>query len=258
MKRECHNEFCSCVETVITVIFAVFRDNYISPLSCRMQPFFSPEQPKKNFLWGVLSIVSHLVLGRVRERQSESAVPTGSKVLGVQLHNCPGWSGGGIPVFPLAVCLRCYSPWCWFCCLGQRCELGQGKDPRQKHSRGEKRDFFVVFFSGGVCLLRIMLIQPRVVNLVVVVEATYTVLSTSKYSATVPLGRRSFLSPRARSSANRPCLQQSPARCNDLLWTRFSWLSWALNSHLFVEGWDPQMMGLLRYAAQLFLPRRVG
>lgn len=85
---------------------------------------------------------------------------------------------GAEEAFPspfLALPLCCCSPWCWFCCLGLCCELGHRKDPRQKRGEGEKRGFFVVLFSSGaVCSLRIVLTQPRVVNRGVEVEATYT------------------------------------------------------------------------------------
>lgn len=73
-------------------------------------------------------------------------------MLGVQLQSCCGWSKGGIPISPIAVHLRCYSPWCWFCCLGLCCELGHGKDPRQKRGeRGEKG--FLCFVFQQCCLL---------------------------------------------------------------------------------------------------------
>lgn len=50
MKRGSYNELCSCVETVITVISAILRDSYISPLSFRMQPSLLPEEsPKISF-----------------------------------------------------------------------------------------------------------------------------------------------------------------------------------------------------------------
>lgn len=128
------------------------------------------------FTLGCLSIVFYLMLGfflsPVRERRSESADPAGSKVLGVQFRQL--WSRGGIPISPLALCWCCYSPWYWFWCFELCCELGHGKDPRQKRGRGEKRDFFVLFSSRTVCMLRIVLTQPRVVNRGAEVEATYT------------------------------------------------------------------------------------
>lgn len=77
----------------------------------------------------------------------------GSRVLGVQLHNGGGWSGGGIPTSPLAVCLRCSSPWGWFCCLGLCCELGHGKAPRQKRGEGEQRDVLLCSVFLQCCLL---------------------------------------------------------------------------------------------------------
>lgn len=51
MKRGSYNELCSCVETVITVIPAILRGHYVSPLSRRMQPSFLPEQGPKIFFW---------------------------------------------------------------------------------------------------------------------------------------------------------------------------------------------------------------
>lgn len=47
MKGGSYNELCSCVETVITVISEVFRDNYISSLSCRVLQSFLPAQGPK-------------------------------------------------------------------------------------------------------------------------------------------------------------------------------------------------------------------
>lgn len=62
MKRGSYNELCSCVETVITVISAVFRGNYVSSLSCRVRQSSLPGQGPKIYFGDALTIVFHLVL----------------------------------------------------------------------------------------------------------------------------------------------------------------------------------------------------
>lgn len=205
----------------------------------------------QSLLWGALTIVFHLVLVFFLSPVSKGKAKWECWPYWEQSSGCTVYSivvveqsRGGIPISPLAVRLCCYSPWCWFWCFELCCELGHGKDPRQKHGRGEKRDFLfcfpaVLFACWELCwhnwewwtvMRRWKLLTPAF-------------LSTLKYSATVPSGQQSFVSCRARSSANRPCLQQSPVRCNDLLWCRLNWLHWTLNSCFFAKGWGPEWWG---------------
>lgn len=248
MKRGSYNELCSCVETVITVISAVFRGNYVSSLSCRVRQSSLPGQGPKIYFGDALTIVFHLVLGFFLpsvskgkakwecwpywEQSSECTVYT-IVVVEQRRHSHLPSSCSLVLLFTLVLVLM------FWAVLWTRSRKGS----KTKAWQGGEKGFFVLFSSSAVCLLRIVLTQPRVVNRGAEVEATYTsflVNAEIQCNCTLRPEELCFMQGQKQ---NRPCLQRSPATCNDLLWSRFNWLHWTLNSRFFVQGWGPKWWG---------------
>lgn len=156
-------------------------------------------------------------------------------MLGVQLHNGGVWSGGGMPISPLAVRLHCSSPWGWVCCLGLCCELGHRKAARQKRGKGEPRDVLLCSVFQQCCLLAENCVDTTEGG-EACCEGGSCLLQCCNMVQLYPRAQGAPFHTGPEALQTDHAFKWCPERCNDLLCSRFNWLNRTLYSHLFVEG----------------------